>query len=148
MADFIEKTVDLKAPLDRVWRALTNHDEFGTWFHVRLDGPFIVGETTTGEITEPGYEHYRWVSTTKERDDERHVFAFTWVHAEDPARPREGEPSTLVEFRLEAIGEGTRLTVVESGFDALPPARRTTALRDNDQGWGHQMANIRAYVER
>ncbi|MGH9458661.1 MAG: SRPBCC family protein [Thermoanaerobaculia bacterium] len=148
MADRIEKSIELKAPVERVWRALTNHEEFGTWFHVRLDGPFVVGETTTGQMTERNYEHYRWLSTTTRKDEARREFAFTWVHGEDPAAPRPDEPATLVEFRLEAAGEGTRLTVVETGFEAIPVERRAAILRGNEKGWGAQMGNIKAYVER
>ena len=147
MADRIEKTIELKAPVDRVWRALTDPEEFGAWFRVRLDGPFEVGEATTGQITYPGYEQYRWLSRTTRIDETEHTLAFTWVHGADPAHPRSDEPSTLVEFRLEPTAEGTRLTVVESGFSALPGERRPEIIRNNEEGWELQMQNIRSYVE-
>ncbi|MFN2443321.1 MAG: SRPBCC family protein [Thermoanaerobaculia bacterium] len=147
MSDRIEKTIELKAPIDRVWRALTDPGEFGTWFRVRLDGPFVVGEQTTGQITYEGYEHVRWVSRTTVMDEQRHHLAFTWVHFKDPANPQPDDPSTLVEFRLAPIAGGTRLELVESGFDAIGEDRRVGILRGNQQGWEMQMENIRAHVE-
>ena len=149
MTDRIEKTVELRAPIARVWRAVTDHEEFGAWFRVKLDGPFAVGEVTTGQITYEGYEHMKWRSTT-ERMDEPHLFVFTWPHAEDAADAGsfDGAPVTRVEFRLEEIPSGTRLTIVESGFEALPADRRTTVMRQNDGGWEQQTKNITAHVER
>jgi uncharacterized protein YndB with AHSA1/START domain len=147
MAERIEKTVELRAPLERVWRALVDPDEFGSWFRVRLDGPFVVGEVTTGQITYEGYEHYRWVSRTTELDESRHLLSFTWVHPEDPANPKTEDPSTMVEFQLEATPSGTRLTLVESGFEAISPERRADVLRGNEEGWEIQMINIRGHVE-
>lgn len=146
MSDRIEKTIDLNAPVERVWRALTDHREFGAWFRVALDGPFVLGQDSTGRITSPGYEHYRWRATVTAMDAPR-LFAFRWPHPADPAVDSPDDPTTLVEFRLAPIPSGTRLTIVESGFDALPPDRRATAMRDNDQGWAQQAGNIRAHVE-
>jgi len=147
MADRIEKTIDLKAPIERVWRALTDHTEFGTWFRVKLDGPFVPGEVSTGHITYPGYEHIKWNARVKQMDEPCY-FAFTWhPYAVDPDVDYSGETPTLVEFRLEPIATGTRLTVTESGFDRLPPHRRPDALRMNTQGWEAQVKNIQAYVE-
>jgi uncharacterized protein YndB with AHSA1/START domain len=149
MADRIEKTVDLKAPIDRVWRALTDHEEFGAWFRVKLNEPFAVGQVTTGRITLEGYEHMLWRSTV-ERMDAPHVFAFTWPHADDPTSPEsiDAAPVLRVEFRLEELPHGTRLTIVESGFDALPADSRTTIMRRNEDGWAQQVSNIKAHVER
>jgi len=147
MADRIEKTIELKAPVERVWRALTDPGEFGAWFRVRLDGPFAVGEITTGQITYVGYEHYRWVSRTTELDRSRRRLAFTWTHPEDPANPQPGDPSTLVEFELEPTQDGTRLHLVESGFEAIPAERRADIVRSNEEGWQIQMTNIRHHVE-
>lgn len=148
MLDHIEKTIELEAPIERVWRALTDYEEFGAWFRVKLDGPFVVGEITTGRITYPGHEHMRWRSKV-ERMDAPHLFVFTWPHPEDPADEEElaTAPETRVEFRLEEIPGGTCLTVVESGFEALPENRRATAMRENDGGWEIQKENIRAHVE-
>ncbi|GAB1582779.1 SRPBCC family protein [Phyllobacterium phragmitis] len=146
MTDRIEKNIELNAPIERVWRALTDHEEFGAWFGVRLDGPFVPGEIARGRITHPGYEHVKWEATIK-RMDRPHYFSFTWhPYAVDPDVDYSGEKPTLVEFRLEPISAGTRLTVVESGFDALPAHRRPDALRMNEEGWAGQMKNIEAYV--
>ena len=77
MPDRIEKSVDLNAPIARVWRALTDHEEFGEWFRVRLDGPFVVGDISTGRITYPGYEHLVWRAEVKAIEPER-LFSYTW----------------------------------------------------------------------
>src|SRR3954469_5354634 len=144
--DFIRKTIDLKAPVSRVWKALTDHREFGTWFRVRLDGPFVPGQPSTGNMTFPGYEHVRWNAVVQRIEPERH-FSFTWhPYALDPAVDYSGEPPTLIEFTLEPIAGGTRLTVVESGFDALPPHRRDEAFRMNEKGWTVQVQNIANHV--
>ena len=147
MTDRIEKSIDIAAPLERVWRALTDHEEFGTWFRVRLDGPFAVGETSRGHVTYPGYEHLKWEAKVTAMEAPRR-FAFTWhPYAVDPERDYSNEPPTLVEFRLEPAGEGTRLIVTESGFDSLPPERRDEALRMNEGGWEEQVRNVRDHVE-
>ena len=148
MSDRIEKTVDLKAPIERVWRALTDHEEFGTWFQVKLEGPFVPGGTARGHITHPGYEHVTWEARIRQMDAPR-LFSFTWTpYGIDPNVDYSKETPTLVEFRLEPIAGGTRLTLVESGFDAVPSHRRAEAFRMNDRGWTEQMENIRAHVER
>lgn len=147
MTDRIEKTIDLAAPIDRVWRALTDHEEFGTWFRVKLDGPFELGRPSTGHVAYLGYEHLKWNATVVAIDPPR-LFAFTWhPYAVDPERDYSGEMPTRVEFRLAPAGAGTRLTVIESGFDALPAARREEALRMNEGGWTLQMENVRGHVE-
>lgn len=146
MSDRIEKTITLNAPIDRVWRALTDHAEFGEWFRVKLDGPFVPGEVSTGRITYPGYEHVKWQARIKEMTAPR-LFSFTWhPYAVDPAVDYDKEPPTLVEFRLEPTASGTHLTVVESGFDKLPSHRRAEAFRMNDGGWSEQVRNIQAHV--
>ena len=147
MNDRIEKTVELKAPVARVWRALTDHREFGQWFQVRLDGPFVPGEVARGNITHPGYEHLRWEAVVQRMEPER-LFSFTWhPYAIDPNQDYSGEPPTLVEFTLEKIATGTRLRIVESGFDKLPSKRRDEAFRMNDRGWSIQTENIAQHVE-
>ena len=84
MSDRIEKTIELKAPVSRVWRALTDHREFGTWFRVRLDGPFVPGQVSHGQITYPGYEHVRWEAVVQKIEPER-LFSFNWhPYAIDP----------------------------------------------------------------
>ena len=147
MTDRIEKQIDINAPVSRVWRALTDHVEFGEWFRVKLDGPFRVGEASTGHMTYPGYEHVRWHAVTKAIDPEHH-FAFTWhPYAIDPEVDYSDEEPTLVEFHLEPIESGTRLRVIESGFDRIPAGRRPEALRMNTGGWEAQVKNIKRHVE-
>lgn len=147
MTQSIIKTVLLNAPLERVWRAITDHEAFGAWFRVRLEAPFAVGETAKGSITHPGYEHVRWTAKVVEITPMRR-FAFEWrPYAVDPAVDYSQEDPTLVLFELEPVGEAVRLTVTESGFDRVPAHRREEAMRMNDRGWTAQMDNIKAYVE-
>jgi uncharacterized protein YndB with AHSA1/START domain len=148
MTDRIEKTIDLNAPVERVWRALTDHIEFGEWFKVKLEGPFVPGQATQGHIAHPGYEHL--VMELKVVAMEKpSLFSFNWhPYAIDSAVDYSMETPTLVEFRLRPTGGGTHLTIVESGFDAVPAHRRDEALRMNDGGWTQQAQNIKAHVER
>lgn len=148
MQDRIEKTIDLSAPVAHVWRALTDHKEFGAWFRVELDGPFVVGEVSCGRTTYPGYEGLKWEARIVAMEPE-HMFAFEWCPYEhDPNVGFADAPHTLVEFRLEPISNGTRLIVRESGFDKLPDdARRLDAFRSNTEGWNEQAKNLLAYVE-
>jgi uncharacterized protein YndB with AHSA1/START domain len=146
MTDRIEKRVEMKAPIARVWRALTDFEEFGQWFRVKLDGPFVVGQASRGHITWPGYEHIKWEAQVVAMEPQ-HLFAFTWhPYAVDPDVDYSSETPTRVEFRLEPTEAGTRLTVVETGFDALPEHRRPDCLRMNDSGWTTQVENIKAHV--
>jgi uncharacterized protein YndB with AHSA1/START domain len=148
MANSIEKTVDLKAPVEKVWHALTDHEQFGSWFRVKLEGPFVLGELSRGRVTYPGYEHLRWEARVV-RMEKPKVFAFTWhPYAVDPDKDYFGEPPTLVEFTLTPRPAGTHLRIVESGFDALPLERRDEAMRMNEGGWAVQMENVKAHVER
>ena len=145
-ADKIEKVIELKAPVARVWRALTNADEFGQWFRVKLDGPFKLGATVTGKMTFPGYEHYPWVATVEKMDHES-LFSFRWHDFDEKSGVDVlQQPTTLVEFRLQAIPDGTRLTIIESGFAAIPNPRRLEVLRENTEGWNIQAQHISAYV--
>jgi uncharacterized protein YndB with AHSA1/START domain len=144
--DRIEKSIELKAPVSRVWKALTDHREFGTWFRVKLEGPFVPGEVSRGQITYPGYEHIRWEAIVQRVEPER-LFSFTWhPYAIDPNEDYSGEPPTLVEFTLEPTAKGTLLRVVESGFDKIPKTRRSEAFRMNERGWGAQIENIARHV--
>jgi uncharacterized protein YndB with AHSA1/START domain len=146
MDDRIEKRIELKAPVSRVWRALTDHREFGAWFRVALEGPFVPGQQVRGRITWPGAEHLTMTATVQRMEPER-LFSFTWhPYAIDPGIDYSAEPLTLVEFILEAIPGGTLLTVIESGFAALPAHRRDEAFRMNEQGWSIQMQNIAQHV--
>jgi uncharacterized protein YndB with AHSA1/START domain len=143
----IEKQILLRAPRARVWRALTDPAEFGTWFGVKLDSSFEVGKSVRGRITHPGYEHIVFEMII-ERMDAQAVFTYRWhPYAVEPTVDYSKEPTTLVEFKLEEAEGGTRLTLVESGFDSIPEHRRAEAFRMNDQGWTEQMENIRRHVE-
>lgn len=146
MKSRIEKSLDLNAPVEKVWWALTDHDAFGEWFRVKLDGPFVVGEATTGRMTYPGHEGVEWQSVT-ERMEAPRLFSFRWPHLADPDGDSSPQPSTLVEFHLEPTPNGTHLTIVESGFETLPEDRRMEALSGNERGWEIQAGNIKAYVE-
>jgi uncharacterized protein YndB with AHSA1/START domain len=146
MTDRIKKRIELKAPLARVWRALTDYREFGEWFLVKIDGPFVPGDVSRGHITHPGYEHLQWEAVVKAMEPER-LFSFTWhPYAVDPKMDYSAEPQTLVEFRLEKTASGTLLTVTESGFDRIPAGRRAEAFRMNENGWAQQTRNIERYV--
>ena len=142
----IEKRVELKAPISQVWRALTDFREFGEWFQVKLESPFVPGKISRGNITHPGYEHIQMEVMVQTMQPQQ-IFSFTWhPYAIDPKIDYSKEPSTLVEFRLEKTGTGTLLTVTESGFDKIPTDRRFEAFRKNEGGWTQQLENIEAYV--
>jgi uncharacterized protein YndB with AHSA1/START domain len=147
MSERIEKRIELKAPVSRVWRALTDYREFGKWFCVKLDGPFVAGHISRGQITYPGYEHIKWQAIVQKMEPER-LFSFTWHHSFDPNADIYKEPTTLVEFRLEKIEAGTQLTLTESGFENLPENLRLEAFRRNDRGWSEQMKNIENHVAK
>jgi uncharacterized protein YndB with AHSA1/START domain len=146
MNDRIEKTIALKAPVSRVWRALTDYREFGAWFRCELEGPFVAGQVARGRITHPGFEHIQWQAVVQKIEPER-LFSFTWhPYAIDPNVDYSAEPSTLIEFTLEKTATGTLLRVVESGFDKVPDKRRLEAFRMNERGWGKQMETIAEYL--
>jgi len=146
-SDRIEKTITLKAPRARVWRALADAREFGDWFRVKLEGTFEPGATVRGRVTYPGYEHLV-MEVVVERMDPEKLLSFRWhPGAVEKGVDYSAEPTTLVELRLEEAGAGrTQLTVVESGFDQLPSARRAEAFRMNEGGWAEQMKNIDQHV--
>lgn len=145
--DRIEKSIVLRAPKSRVWRAITTAGEFGSWFGAKLEGEFAPGARVSGRITIPGYEHVVLEMTIEQIDPER-LFSYRWhPYAIEPNVDYSKEPATLVEFRLEeAPGGGTKLTVTESGFDRIPAERRAEAFRMNDQGWAGQIKNIERHV--
>ena len=146
MGNKIEKRIELKAPVSRVWRSLTDYREFGDWFRVKLERPFVAGQESRGNITYPGYEHVVWTAVVQKMEPER-LFAFTWhPYSVDPNVNYSKETPTLVEFRLEKAGSGTLLVLTESGFDNIPVERRSEAFRRNDGGWTEQMKNIEAHV--
>lgn len=144
--DRIEKQVFLRAPRGRVWRAITDSKEFGEWFRAKLDGPFVEGATVRGRITYPGYEHLTMEVIVEKIEPERY-FAMRWhPYAVDPSVDYSAEPTTVVEFRLDERADGTLLTIVESGFDRIPLARRAEAFRMNERGWTEQGRNIERHV--
>jgi uncharacterized protein YndB with AHSA1/START domain len=144
--DRIEKNVVLRASRARVFRALTDAQEFGSWFLARFDGPFVAGQSVAGQITYPGYEHMRFTLQVERIEPERY-FAFRWhPYAVDPKVDYSSETPTLVEFFLEQAVNGVALRIVESGFARLPVARRAEAFRMNDSGWSEQLQNIERYV--
>jgi len=146
MSDRIEKRIELKAPVSRVWRALTDYREFGEWFRVELEGPFVAGQISYGRMTYPGYEHVIWQVVVQKMEPET-LFSFTWhPYAVDPAVDYSTETPTLVEFKLEKAATGTLLLLTESGFDKIPAARRSEAFLRNDGGWTQQMKNIESHV--
>jgi uncharacterized protein YndB with AHSA1/START domain len=145
--DRIEREILLKAPRARVWRALSNAEEFGNWFGVNLKGQkFATGQKARGQITIPGYEHVVFEVLLESVEPER-LLSMRWhPYAIDPAVDYSQEPTTLIEFRLKDAPGGTLLTLVESGFDQIPPARRLEAFRKNSGGWDQQMKNIEKHV--
>jgi uncharacterized protein YndB with AHSA1/START domain len=146
MQNRIEKRIELKAPVARVWRALTDYREFGEWFRVALESPFVVGQTARGHILHPGYEHLKMELVVQKIEPEK-LFSYTWhPYAVDPNTDYSEETPTLVEFRLEEIATGTLLIVTESGFENIPAHRRDEAFRMNDGGWAQQLKNIENHV--
>jgi uncharacterized protein YndB with AHSA1/START domain len=144
--DRIERRIELKAPGSRVWKAITDYEEFGRWFRVKLEGPFVPGQVSRGRVIYPGYEHLVWEAVVQRIEPER-LFSFTWhPYAVGQSVDYSKEEPTLVEFRLEPLGNGTQLTVTECGFDKVPAGRRDEAFLRNDGGWTQQLENIRSYV--
>jgi uncharacterized protein YndB with AHSA1/START domain len=144
--DRIEKRVVLRASRQRVWRAITSAKEFGAWFRMDLDGEFAEGAKVRGRLTHPGYEHIT-LELLIERIEPERYFSYRWhPHAIDTTMDYSAEPTTLVEFILQETEDGIALTIVESGFDRLPLARRDVAFRSNDNGWAGQIKNLTQYV--
>ena len=145
--DRIERMILLKAPRSRVWRALSNAEEFGGWFGVALKGKaFGAGKRVQGQITYPGYEHVVF-DVLIERVEPERLLSWRWHPAAvEPSVDYSQEPTTLVVFELKEVDGGTLLSVVESGFDNVPPARRLEAFRMNSGGWDEQMKNIEKHV--
>lgn len=145
--DQIEKQTVVRAPRSKVWRALTDSREFGRWFQAEIEDPFVAGKTARGRITHPGYEHLKLELQVERLEPESH-FSYRWhPYAIDPQVDYSQEPTTLVEFELEEIPEGTRIRVTESGFDRIPLARRAEAFRMNSRGWEGQLKNVARHVD-
>jgi uncharacterized protein YndB with AHSA1/START domain len=152
MNDRIEKQIELRAPVSRVWRALTDHRALGEWFGVQIDGPFVEGQVSRGHMTYPGYEHVKWEAVVEKVEPER-LFSFTWSHPksfdkESYSGDYSSDPKTLVEFKLEKTRNGTLLRITESGFDQLPADLRLEAFRRNEGGWSEQVKNLEIYVAK
>ena len=166
--DRIEKRVTLRAPVSRVWRAIADAQEFGRWFGFRLEGAFVEGKairgTFDGALDEAAIvDHQKSlglrpskvrlpgenaVFCTVERIQPEQYFSFRWIpYGIDAEADPENEPTTLVEFRLVEVAEGTVLTIVESGFDRVPAHRRERAFLMNEGGWVAQAENLKKYVE-
>ena len=155
--DRIEKTILLKAPLDRVWRAISDSAEFGRWFGVRFDGPFVAGESVTGVMTPTQVDEEvakiqephagtrsTWQIVALEPQKR---FAFRWhPFAIDSDVDYSQEPTTLVEFTLTDAADGVMLRIVESGFDAIPIERRARAFEANSGGWAKQVVLVQKYL--
>lgn len=155
--DRIEKRVLLNASRERVWRAISDAEEFGTWFGVRFDGPFVAGERLIGKIAptqvdeeiaamQTPYEGtpFEWLV---EKIEPLQRIAFRWhPFGIDKTVDYSREPMTLIVFELHDAPEGILLSVTESGFDKLPPERRAKAFAANEDGWTHQMKLIRKYL--
>jgi uncharacterized protein YndB with AHSA1/START domain len=155
--DRIEKEIVLRAPLDRVWRAISDADEFGRWFGVRFDGPFVAGASVTGVITPTtvdedvarAQEPHAGKSDTWQivAVEPQRRLAFRWhpYGVEDDVDYSQ-EPTTLVEFTLTETNDGVLLRIVESGFDAIPAERRAAAFEANSEGWAAQTELVRKYL--
>ena len=145
MQDKIEKQILLKVPRARVWRAISDKSEFGTWFQCKFpSGTFKSGEKVHGRITYPGYEKYDIDLEIVDVEPERRL-SYRW-HPGEPGDDYSNEPMTLVTFTLADADGGTLLTIVESGFDSIPLHRRAAAFKSNDGGWAEQIRNIERHV--
>lgn len=155
--DRIEKQVVLRAPRERVWRAISDAKQFGTWFGVEFDGPFVAGARMTGRITPTQVDPEvakmqephagKTFDCTIDRIEPMRLFSFRWhPFAIDPTVDYSGEPTTLVVFELEEVAGGTRLTITESGFDRIPLERRAKAFGANSEGWAKQAELIAKYL--
>jgi uncharacterized protein YndB with AHSA1/START domain len=157
--DIIEKRVVLRAPCERVWRAISEAKQFGAWFGVEFDGEFKIGTRLIGRIapTKVDSEVARLQQPYAgfpfefhiERIEPMSLFSFRWhPFAVERNVDYSAEPMTLVEFRLEVVAEGTLLTIRESGFDSIPLERRAKAFTSNEGGWTHQLKLVEKYLER
>jgi len=155
--DRIEKEVLLRAPLERVWRAISDADEFGRWFGVRFDGPFVAGASVTGVMTPTAVddevakaqEPYAGMADTWQivTVEPQRRLAFRWhPFAIESGADYSKEPTTLVEFTLDETADGVLLRIVESGFDAIPADRRASAFEANNEGWTAQTELVRKYL--
>ncbi len=151
MSDVVECHAIIAAPIDRVWNALTDVRQFNSWFGVELEQPFVPGHASHGKIgmiNSSGECGTLDMTIWIERMEAPNLFSYRWhPFANEPGKDYSGEPKTLVEFHLESVAGGMRLTVRETGFEALPEDRIDPSWRANDRGWAVQVERIKAYVE-
>jgi uncharacterized protein YndB with AHSA1/START domain len=144
--DRIEKQLTVDAPRARVWRALTDVRQFNAWFGSALTGVFTAGAEVSGKLTFRNYEHVTMTIWIETMEPER-SFSFRWhPYAIEAGVDYSAEPTTLVTFTLEDASGGTRLTIVESGFDAIPESRRAKAFSMNSAGWDGQGKNLQKFL--
>ena len=147
MQDFIKRTIIIKAPIGKVWHAISDYEEFGTWFRAKVHTPFKPGAVVACNSLYPGHEHLSWEMTITEMVPLDRI-SFTWpaFYGDDIERDAAQDPHLTATFSLEAIGNETRLTLTETGFEQLPPDYAPIAYRMNTGGWDEQMQNISAHV--
>lgn len=144
----ILKHIDVHVPVTRVWNAISHHHEFSEWFGVKLDAPFAVGQIMRGPLTHKGHEHMMLEAKVVKLEPEHH-FSFSWHPAAiDPKVDYSNERPTLVEFKVEKIPDGARLTLKETGFDKMPVVRRDVALQMNEQGWSEVLHRLEGYLSK
>jgi uncharacterized protein YndB with AHSA1/START domain len=145
--DRVERSIHIKAPRNKVWHSLTNAEEYGKWFGAKLTGKrFEPGQRVQGPITIQGYEHVVF-DVVIDRVEPETLMSYRWhPHAVDASVDYSKEERTLVTFTLKDTPDGTLLTVTETGFDKVPPARRMEAFRGVSNGWPHQLDNIARHV--
>jgi len=158
VTDRVEQSIEVKAPRSRVWRALVDSHEFAAWFGIAVDGPFapgarlrgtLVGTTADAEVAkaQKAHEGVTFDMVVAQIEPERR-FSFRWhLGAVDPAIDYSKEPMTLVEFVLEEVPQGTRVTVIESGFDTIPLTRRAQAFDGNKEGWAIMMGVLGKHLD-
>jgi uncharacterized protein YndB with AHSA1/START domain len=157
VSDRIEKKITLRAPLSRVWRAISDSREFGSWFGMAFDGPFAAGQPIKGKMVptkvdsdvaarQKAYEGKAF-DFTIDRIEPQRLFSFRWhPFALDPNVDYSKEPTTLIVFELEEVEGGTLLKITESGFDRIPLERRAKAFAANEGGWEAQTKLVEKYL--
>jgi uncharacterized protein YndB with AHSA1/START domain len=143
----IDRSIEIKAPLERVWRALTDVQELSSWFQVRIEGAIAAGGEVWMTSVHPEHGGQRWPVRIVELTKPRRMVWQWHPGAVDPAVDYSNEPQTTVTFTLEPSGQGTRLSVAETGFDELTLERRAKAYADNSQGWTEVLGWLRTHVE-
>jgi uncharacterized protein YndB with AHSA1/START domain len=157
VSDRIEKRIMLNAPRTRVWKAVAEAEQFGTWFGVKFDGPFQVGKPLRGVMVgtkvDPEVAKAQQPYAGKpfdivvERIEPERLFSFRWhPYAVEPGVDYSKEPTTLIEFTLEEKDNGVMLTITESGFDRIPLERRAKAFTANEEGWTKVITLVEKYL--